>query len=174
MTPGKGSRIKGATAELEVANLLQDWWRALEPGCAFKRTPGSGGWGNPEVRGEFKTSGDLVTTAKRFPFSIEVKRRENWALSTVIKGKPSPVWNWWEQAKIQGVEMHKEPMLLLRHSREKWRCLLAMELSRLLELPWLLVTNPVGEALKLAYLEDLLVLDPLYVAAKIEAEQCRK
>lgn len=115
-------RRKGARAEIQVAALLQGWWRGLEPGCVFKRTPSSGGWATPEVRGAFKVAGDLVTTAVRFPWCVEVKSREAWSIDNVREGRASPVWGWWAQAGRQAAEQPgSEPMLWVRHRREPWR-----------------------------------------------------
>lgn len=117
-----GSRGKGKNGEREVAKLLTAWWRQLEPTCIFHSTPQSGGWSSKDVRAEFKTSGDLVTTAKSFPFTIEVKRREQWVEHNLFLGKPSPVWGWWRQALGQAAEQGAGavPMLWLRHNREPW------------------------------------------------------
>ncbi|MGA7123736.1 MAG: hypothetical protein WBY94_26765 [Polyangiaceae bacterium] len=117
---GAGSRAKGARAENEVAKLLQEWWRQLEPGCTFKRTPSSGGWAHGEARRDFKTSGDLTTTAALFPWVVEVKRREGWSRKTFEAGRPSPVWGWWLQAQAQAREQGATPMLWLRRSRDPW------------------------------------------------------
>jgi hypothetical protein len=116
----KNGRAKGKIAEREVARKLEAWWGQIEPGCRFKPTPMSGGWSSPDVRESFKTSGDLVTTASRFPFCIEVKRREGWSWSTLRAGKPSPVRGWWEQAYKQAEEMRAEPLLIFRHNHECW------------------------------------------------------
>jgi len=125
MTQG---RPKGAKAELEVAAILAEWWGGFEPGTIFKRTPGSGGWASKDAREAFGTAGDLVTTSDRFPFSVEIKRREGWAWDPLISGKKSPVWKWWRQAVTQGEEMHKVPMLWLRHNREPWAVMLPLRL----------------------------------------------
>jgi hypothetical protein len=116
----KNGRAKGKIAEREVAKMLEAWWGQLEPGCRFKSTPLSGGWSSPDVREAFKTSGDLVTTATRFPFAIEVKRRENWSWETLRAGKPSPVLGWWKQAARQAEEMKSQPLLVFRHNNEPW------------------------------------------------------
>lgn len=127
-----GSRQKGSVAEREVAELFQAWWRQLEPECRFVRTPLSGGWHGPDVRKGFKASGDLMTTAERFPWTIEVKRREGWSmdrLTSTHKGG-SKVWGWWLQAQTQGKEQGSEPMLLLRKSREPWRLIVRVAYAR--------------------------------------------
>lgn len=117
MTQG---RNKGNRAEREVAEFLQKWWRRLEPECRFVRTPGSGGWQGPEVRAEFLASGDLMTTAQRFPFCVEVKRREAWVEKTVRAGRSSPVWGWWRQAQREAKEIDRLPMLWFRANRQPW------------------------------------------------------
>jgi hypothetical protein len=122
------SRQKGAVAEREVAALVQAWWRQLEPECLFVRTPSSGGWSGPQVREAFEASGDLMTTAKHFPFAVEVKRRENWCLDRVLAAMPSPVWGWWRQAVRAAREVHRHPLLVFRKSREPWCVLLPTEM----------------------------------------------
>jgi hypothetical protein len=118
------SRNKGNVAEREVAALIQDWWQQIEPGCLFCRTPSSGGWQGPQLREAFKASGDLMCTAERFPFAVEVKRREGWCWRNVERGMPSPVWGWLAQAKTAADEMGKQPMLWFRKSREGWRVMM--------------------------------------------------
>lgn len=113
-------RLKGKVAEREVAHLHEAWWGSLEPGCRFVSTPQSGGWSAPTVRAEFRASGDLMTTATRFPFCVEVKRREKWSLEWLQAGKASPVWGWWRQAQRAAVEAELEPVLWFRRSREPW------------------------------------------------------
>jgi hypothetical protein len=112
-------RHKGSRAEREVAALLEGWWGAVEPGCRFVRTPLSGGWNEAKVRGSFRCSGDIMTTAQRFPFVVEVKRREGWAPKNFLEGNASPVWGWWEQTIREAVEVDGVPMLWLRKNAER-------------------------------------------------------
>ena len=119
-----GSRSKGSVGEREIAKKLEAWWQPVEPGCRFVKTPLSGGWGGPDVRAGFNASGDLMTTAKRFPWAVEVKRREGWTFERFIDGKPSPVWGWWRQAQEAALEMGKEPALFFRKNRGDWLLLL--------------------------------------------------
>lgn len=126
-------RRKGSTAELEVAKLLQGWWQIHEPTAKFVRVPLSGGWSTAQVRGEFRASGDLMTTAATFPFTIEVKRREAFAWQNVFEGRRSPVWKWWEQAVAQGVESGLTPLLWARRKAEDWRVIAEPEVGRLLQ-----------------------------------------
>ncbi len=115
-----GSRDKGSTAEREVAKLLETWWQQREPSARFVRVPLSGGWGTPQLRPDFKASGDLATNSDSFFFTVEVKRREGWVWKTLLALRPSPVWGWWRQAQVQAGECGREPMLWFRKSREDW------------------------------------------------------
>jgi len=122
ITPA-GRRQKGKRGEREVAAFLGTWWGYVEPGCVFKSTPGSGAWASKgAVRGAFKTSGDLVTTAKLFPFTVEVKFREGFQLHTLLVGRKSPVWGWWNQACAQAAETTPPsiPMLWFRKANDGW------------------------------------------------------
>ena len=118
------AREKGKIAEREVAALLERWWRLLEPDCRFVRTPQSGGWHGADVRAEFRAAGDIMTTAARFPWCIEVKRREGWAWTPLLAGKASPIWKWWEQTCRDATVVSLLPMLWFRHNREPWTILL--------------------------------------------------
>lgn len=122
-------RAKGSVAEREVAALLAAWWRGIEPTAEFVRTPLSGGWSSPTVRGGFRASGDIMTTSPSFPFVVEVKRREAFAWGTFLKGRKSPVWEWWEQACRAADEQGGTPMLWLRHNGESWRIVLPGDAS---------------------------------------------
>lgn len=130
------SRDKGNVAEREVAQLARAWWRRLEPDCDFVRTPLSGGWGGPQLRAEFQASGDLMTTAERWPFGVEVKRREGWTEERLRAGKPSPVWEWWLQTQRAATEMRKEPMLWIRKNRQPWRVMLRQAYCRNVGFGW--------------------------------------
>lgn len=120
---GARSRRKGNAAELEVAKLIEAWWRALEPDCKFQRTPGSGGWlgaKGRDVRDAFGVGGDLCTTARLFPFQLEVKRREAWSVDNFLAGRRGPPWAWWEQCTTAATSAQRVPMLWLRRSRDPW------------------------------------------------------
>jgi hypothetical protein len=127
------SRNKGSKAERDVAAMLAAWWDTFEPGVRFVKTPLSGGWSTAQVRGEFRASGDLMTTSATFPFVVEVKRREGFAWSTLLAGRRSPVWQWWEQTCKAATEQRGAPMLWLRHNREPWHVGLAVEVLARLE-----------------------------------------
>lgn len=118
------SRSKGRRAERDVAKLLCKWWQQIEPGCEWKCTPLSGGWGGRDggkhVRAFFKASGDLMTTAVRFPFTIEVKHREQWSMRNLVAGRATPVWDWWIQAQRQADEEGGIPMLWFKKNNYPW------------------------------------------------------
>lgn len=114
------SRDKGKRGERAVAALLQSWWQAVEPECQFVSTPQSGGWSTPEVRAASRTAGDLTTTAKRFPFCVEVKWRERWSVDRLMREQSSPVWGWWRQCLRDAAVVSLIPMLWFRKSRHPW------------------------------------------------------
>ena len=117
-------------AERDVAEFLSKWWRPIAPGCKFRRTPGSGGWGGREdvdVRSHFKACGDLMTTAETFPFTVEVKYREAWAMKNVLAGKPCPVWEWWRQCQGDAKDQGAEPMMWFRKKRQPWWVMLRFD-----------------------------------------------
>lgn len=112
---------KGKRGEYQVRDLLTAWWQRFEPDASFVRTPLSGGW---HASGEFDVAGDLLTTSSRFPFSVEVKWREAWALKNVLEGRPSPVWGWWQQCVRDAEKTDRVPMLFFKRSRGPWMILL--------------------------------------------------
>jgi len=115
------SRAKGKRGEREVAALLRAWWSQYEPDAQFASTPGSGGWSTAKMREEFRATGDICTTAQRFPFAIEVKYRQGWSLRNFEHGFASPVWGWWAQAVREAKEAKAEPMLWVRKNLEPAR-----------------------------------------------------
>ena len=122
-------RSKGARGEREVAKIIREWWSKVEPKAEFVKTPGSGGWQGKGFRGqslrsEFRMSGDLMTTSKRFPFSIEVKFREAWSYANVVRKRASPVWGWWRQCVDAARECGAVPMLWFRRARGQWLVML--------------------------------------------------
>lgn len=113
-------RRKGNAAEREIAQTLEEWWQRHEQGVQFVRTPLSGGWSSAKVRGEFRASGDLMTTSATFPFVVEVKRREAFSMERFLEGRQSPVWGWWAQACTAAKEQQGRPLLWLRKNGEPW------------------------------------------------------
>src|SRR5690606_7302123 len=95
----------------------------LEPEAVFTRTPRSGGW---HGAGDYDMAGDLMTTAKLFPFCVEVKWREPWVPERVFRGERSPVWKWWEQACGDALKTipFRVPMLWFRRRDIQWLVML--------------------------------------------------
>lgn len=160
------SKQKGSAAEREVAKICQVWWQRIEPGCEFVRTPLSGGWSTPKLRGEFKAAGDLMTTARRWPFTTEIKRREAWSMRPLVAGRTSPVWAWWGQVLTAAAEEDRRPLLWFRHNREPWLVMVhdavtkGLGLEPVIEWPDLLALNVPG-ALPVVYrAADLIQVDP--------------
>ena len=122
MPRGQGVKghIKGPKAEIEVAKILWDWWKSVDPKCRFKRTPMSGGWGDHHVRGDFKVAGDICTTSNIWPFTVEVKRREGWSYGSFVRGRKSPVWHWWGQCIKAAAEEDRVPLMWMRQNRQPW------------------------------------------------------
>lgn len=116
---------KGKRNERAVAKMLEQWWRHYEPESVFIKTPQSGGWGTAQTREVFRASGDVMTTSRTFPFSVEVKRREAWSEEHLLAGKKSPVWGWWNQSCKQAHEMKVEPMMFFKRNRKPWWIMIA-------------------------------------------------
>jgi hypothetical protein len=109
---------KGADGERDVRDYLQDWWAQAEPKTKFNRAPLSGGW---HAASDQQTAGDLlVTPGSKFPWSVEVKRHENWSPKRFLDGFASPVWAWWAQAIRDAKSIEKQPMLWARRSKGNW------------------------------------------------------
>lgn len=117
---GINGRQKGNRNEREVAALMAAWWGQLEPKCEFVRTPLSGGWSTANVRSHHKACGDLMTTADKFPFVVEVKAREGWSEKNVLEGRKTPVWGWWLQAQKAAAEQGGPALMMFRHNRKPW------------------------------------------------------
>lgn len=68
-----------------------------------------------------------MTTAKMWPWSVEVKRREEGALDRLVAGKPCPMWAWWRQAQGAAEECGRLPLLVFRRTRQPWRAMVWAE-----------------------------------------------
>jgi hypothetical protein len=130
--------LKGPRGELEVAKIVQEWWRNYEPEAIFVRTPGSGGWHGRNQRGAairagHNVSGDVTTSSTSFPFCVEVKRVEDFDMDNLVECscvRPSPVWKWWLQVQREAGEVQKEPMLWFRQNRKPWMVIVALSYAR--------------------------------------------
>lgn len=92
---GRKSRTKGATNERALAAVFKAWWGHGE----WARTPSSGGWATAAHREAFRTCGDIITTARDFPFCVEAKKHEKWCLDNLIHNDKPDILGWWKQAK---------------------------------------------------------------------------
>lgn len=119
---GAQSRPKGQRGELAVAKLLQEWWQQLEPNATFQRSPGSGGFATSrKLSADFNLHGDIVTDAKRFPFCVEVKNREEWKPEDLTRDNPkSAVWDWWLQCQRDAKAANKIPLLIFKKNHVPW------------------------------------------------------
>jgi len=89
---GKKSRNKGATYERRIAHILSEWWTHGESKKAFRRTVMSGGWDKRFA------AGDLLAPIPDFPFHIEIRKRQEFGLCSLLKGA-APM-KWW----LDGIE----------------------------------------------------------------------
>lgn len=126
---GINSRAKGRRGEMMALQLIRGWWKEIEPEAEFARTPLSGGWQGrgsrgQSLRGEMRMSGDLMTTSRHFPFSVEVKNNPSWTIKRVLEGKSSVVWDWWQQCQTAAKESGLVPMLWIKRWREQWKVML--------------------------------------------------
>ena len=121
------------------------------------------------MRGEFKVAGDLTTTAERFPFTIEIKRREGWSEQRLRMGSLSPVWGWWGQVVIAAKEEDRAPMLWFRKSNEPWRVMFDRAVADRaglivtavdMEWEWIYAMSVEGAPPIVIKATDLLAIDP--------------
>lgn len=168
------SRAKGNTGEREIARILQTWWRAVEPECEFVKTPLSGGWQKPSVRGAMKLSGDLCTTALQFPFVVEVKRREGWSPKNLLAGKPCPVWGWWDQTQKSAAEQKGLPLMLFRKNHQPWSLMLRVgDANDIDDMPGMRWPDATGRGVAIPPLEWLLDLNPQHVIERVNAARAQ-
>jgi hypothetical protein len=113
-------RAKGKAGEREAARVLAAWWEPVEPGTKFVSTPLSGGWSTPAIRAAYNAAGDLMTTSLIWPFSVEVKREQNWKWSKLLAGEKHRAWDWWEQCTAAASEEKRVPLLMFRKNNQPW------------------------------------------------------
>ena len=102
---GRMSRNKGAAYERKIAKILSAWW-----GEKFFRTPLSGG--HQDMASQMAVVGDIITKDKNFPFHLELKKQEGWALENVLTSdKKGKIGDWIAQAKSDCKE-DKIPFLI--------------------------------------------------------------
>jgi hypothetical protein len=101
---GKGKQI-GSDYERRIAGILGKWW-----GCAFRRTPSSGGWDKLSRDGQTLAVGDLYAPPEAgFPFSVECKKRRT---AVNLYCTNSEFFLWWKQCCDDAASVNKLPMLV--------------------------------------------------------------
>jgi hypothetical protein len=105
-------RQKGATGEREIADDLNYIVNCIyqELGLALPTKPVVQRNQNQSAVG----GKDLIGT---FGLAIEVKRQEQLAINT-----------WWKQCAASALEAEEKPVLLFRQSKQKWRCVVLVDL----------------------------------------------
>ncbi|MCF6205304.1 MAG: hypothetical protein L3J47_00220 [Sulfurovum sp.] len=111
---GKKSKRKGSSQELKLAKAFQKWWGEGQ----FARSPGSGGWGRPQNRDGFNASGDIITTARDFPWCIEIKHVEGWTLDQLLLNEGCMIHGWWQQT-VEETPVLLRPLLLFKKNRQQ-------------------------------------------------------
>jgi len=169
----KNSRVKGNRAELDVAEMFSRW-----SGEVVRRTPGSGGWSNAK----FGVTADLVCANRAFPYSVEVKHRENWVLDDLVTGvrreHDKSIVQWWKQCvdscprdaarQRDGIRRDapfaKLPLLVFRRNRQPWLVMMSEDTTcqggvgvGLFEVP----CSPLIRIVKVMLLEVFLDLEPV-------------
>jgi hypothetical protein len=122
---GRYSKHKGDRAEREVAKLLGKFF--LDDEKSFAR------FGN-EVAG--RIPGDVGIFIKdnmpltlklwdKFPFSIEIKNREDWDILSLINNpKTSVITEFWNQTEQEAKRFNKIPILILKKRFQPYYCVL--------------------------------------------------
>ena len=125
----------------------------------------SGGWPRAApCASNFKAGGSHDVAIKRWPFSVEIKRREAWSLERVLAFKASPAWGWWAQCCRASREDKRAPMMWMRQSRGPWYVVLPGQWER--SLARVLARSDVlgfAHDVVVAHAADLLALDPAVV-----------
>jgi hypothetical protein len=146
----KDGRRKGNQFELRCCRYLSVW---LFPKCEF----GNRADGLPfrrrftattPLEGHWVRKGDILHRPDAgidFPFSVECKATEDWRnLDGMFNGNKWPVWEYWRQATVQGLEDGTVPLLLFTRNRSIDYYMIDEEVGR-----WLKVkpkTKPVLQA----------------------------
>ena len=156
---GKKSKRKGSSQELKLVKLFQSWWGKGE----WARSPGSGGWGRPQNREGFRAAGDVITTAKDFPWCIEAKHVEGWTLDQLLLNEGCIIHSWWQQA--------------VEETPESLRTILVFKKNRQQEMVMVLSSDPATILVKCRKFETtdyggrLVTLFPLKALTAVEPEK---
>lgn len=104
------SRNKGSKGERVAAKVLADW-----TGKTFSRVPSSGGlnWHTSN------STGDIICTTEGhyFPFSVEVKLRDQLNFDHLLYLEKPEILKFWEQSLRDAKRVNKCPLVMMRYDR---------------------------------------------------------
>lgn len=104
-------RAKGATAETKARDELRKF-----TGLVWERVPGSGALDPKHL-----LKGDLYVPGEKNLYSVEVKHYKDCHIDhTLLTSVKPQIIEWWDQAKRQGAQVDKKPLLIFKHDRSKF------------------------------------------------------
>ena len=107
------SRLKGARAETVVRDKLREQTK-----LNWERVPSSGA-----LDPKHGLKGDLYVPNEKNLFVTEVKHyKDDHLTSSILTAIDPQLLVWWEQAKRQGTQVVKTPLLIFKHDRSKVFC----------------------------------------------------
>ena len=98
---GRGSKIKGASFERTVKDIIQKAW-----GISLTRTPLSGGFNKSKEDSKFHGDLNLTTETQSLLLHIECKNHKTWSIK-----------EWWRQT-IGDCPKDKIPVLIMHKAQE--------------------------------------------------------
>lgn len=114
---GASARRKGASFENKLAKKFAKWWPG---GHEFKRTPMSGG---SALKEGWDLAGDITTTAKDFPWHLELKNAPGsfQGLHQFYTAPKGQLWKWLNQAQDDAPN-GKIPLLIFNRFDQPTYC----------------------------------------------------
>ena len=116
---GINGRKKGHDFERQIAKVISKWTNMV-----IARSPQSGGWNS---QGDItpKKPEDMV----KFPFNMELKKREKWNFSELITGYKAEagILSWWKQCLRDAKISKRIPVLIFTKNNDKIYCCLDKE-----------------------------------------------
>lgn len=107
------SRQKGARTETVVRDRLREL-----TGLGWERVPSSGA-----LDPKHGLKGDLYIPNEKNLYCVEVKGyADDHLTSKILTDKDPQLFQWWEQAVRQGIQVGKTPLLVFKHDRSKIFC----------------------------------------------------
>lgn len=106
------SKAKGQRAEYDVRNILRE-----ATGHSWERVPGSGGFNKSHG-----LKGDIYLPNESSKYCIEVKHyKDDVITSNLLNESESQLEKFWKQTVREASEINKEPLLIFKKDRGKWR-----------------------------------------------------